>query len=381
MVREKGRHLSPQPAPATASAWARLLASCISPPHPPDPRAGQKGKRSPRGAPSAGARGPAAAGDPGEGGGCPRGHQSLELGWEGTDPTLLRGSCWPAGGATSPHGSVPGSPGRPLPAGGGFPRGRQYVETPPHSAGCPLPFRLARPWHPGGTGLPGPGWGSAFLSGDSPPPARSLQGRLSTALHWMPLGTADPCTSAQEKATPAPLSTAELLSRRTWAQRSHLPPGLLHLGWGQPCAHDAPGSGDSPVPVMSPTSSSGLELKLAAQCSVLLHHPMGRCLFREASGLTGPEKSLEFPLSEHGAPPAPGSSVYGGQAREDLGAPASRRGVLAHCPSSALPSHPPHPASLLQGLTQWVVGICAPGAHPGHSGPSELTCTCSTQLS
>lgn len=84
----------------------------------------------------------------------------------------------------------PQQPRWPLPAGCGFPRGRQYVETPPHSSGCPLPFRPARPWHPGGTGLPGLARGSAFLYDDSPAlpvtrvGGRAGEGWLSTALHW-----------------------------------------------------------------------------------------------------------------------------------------------------------------------------------------------------
>lgn len=107
----------------------------------------------------------------------------------------LRSRCSP-GGPAGPDSSVPpAASGSLLPAGCGFPRGRQYVETRPHSSGCPLPFRRARPWHPRGTGLPALALGSAFLSSDSP---WLLQGRLSTAPHWVPLGTTDAVLSVQE---------------------------------------------------------------------------------------------------------------------------------------------------------------------------------------
>lgn len=120
---------------------------------------------------------------------------------EGWDPTLpgnlspspspcplLRSRCSPGGPAGPDSSAPPAASGSPLPVGRGFPRGRQYVETRPHSSGCPLPFRRARPWHPRGTGLPALALGSAFLSGDSP---WLLQGWLSTAPRWVPLRTTD----------------------------------------------------------------------------------------------------------------------------------------------------------------------------------------------
>lgn len=149
-------------------------------------------------------------------------------------PTLLRSPCWPAGGATSPHGSVPSSL-RPSVS------RRLRVPTwtirgsPSHSSGCPLPFRTARPWHPGGTGLPGLAWGSAFLSGDSPPLPGHSGGGSALPSTGFRAGTR-PCTCAQEGGDPPasiPLTTAEFLcTRHPGPPRAHPSPRPIHLGLG-----------------------------------------------------------------------------------------------------------------------------------------------------
>lgn len=54
--------------------------------------------------------------------------------------------------------------------------------NPLHSSGCPLPFRLPRPWHPGGTSLPGLPRGSTFLPGDSPPTPHTQHSRAGSGL-------------------------------------------------------------------------------------------------------------------------------------------------------------------------------------------------------
>lgn len=106
------------------------------------------------------------------------------------DPTLLRSPCWPAGGATSPHGSVPSS------LGGRFPQ----------AAGSHVDDNMWKPLHilqdvrcPSGRLGLGTQGGPAFRALPGGPRSslmshqhrRSLglgggQGRgwLSTALHW-----------------------------------------------------------------------------------------------------------------------------------------------------------------------------------------------------
>lgn len=177
--------------------------------------------------PGVGARGPRGPQGPDGGGVSVSARSQVAVG-----PTLLRSPCWPAGGATSPHGSVPSSL---RPSVSRRPRVPTWTirGSPSHSSGCPLPFRRARPWHPGGTGLPGLAWGSAFLSGDSPPlPGHSGGGSAlpSTGCH---AGTR-PCTCAQEGGgPPIPLTTAELLcTRHPGPPRAHPSPRPIHLGLG-----------------------------------------------------------------------------------------------------------------------------------------------------
>lgn len=149
-----------------------------------------------------------------------------------------------------PDDSVPPvASGHPLPAGRGFPRGRQYVEAPPHSSGCPLPFRLPRPWHPGGTSLPGLPRGSTFLSSDSPPTPHTHPSRGGSVLP--PTG----CHSGHQmsdyssgrEGPPTPRTSPHLHACCTWD------PTHPH------CSKTAsPRAGDSCVPTMRHTSSSGL---------------------------------------------------------------------------------------------------------------------------
>lgn len=111
--------------------------------------------------------------------------------------------------------------------------------NPPHSSGCPLPFRLPWPWHPGGTSLPGLPWGSTFLSGDSPPTSHTQHSRAGSGLP--PAGRPMPDSPGGGGGSPA---------HQVAPGAMHAAPGTPHTptalqngftqGWGQLSVHDKP---------------------------------------------------------------------------------------------------------------------------------------------
>ena len=127
-----------------------------------------------------------------------------------------------------------------LPAGCRFPRGRQYVETPPHSSGCPLPFRRLGLGTQGGPAFRAlPGGPRSSLMTHQPWPVTRVGGRagagwLSTAPHWQ---------------TPRGRSVGRALGPHhcrlscTWPpdpRRAHLPPRPLCLALGMVLYRDDP---------------------------------------------------------------------------------------------------------------------------------------------
>lgn len=106
------------------------------------------------------------------------------------DPTLLRSPLLAGRRGHLPHnGSVPSSLGGRLPQAAGSPRGRQYVETSTFFR-MSLPFRPARPWHPGGLAFRAlPGVRVPSLMTHQHRPVTQVGGGqggggFSTALHW-----------------------------------------------------------------------------------------------------------------------------------------------------------------------------------------------------
>lgn len=168
----------------------------------------------------------------------PTSEESLPAGRRGRFPTKL----------------CPRQPRRPLPAGCRFPRGRQYVETPPHSSGCPLPFRrlgLGTQGGPAFRALPG----SAFLSDDSLALARHAgwgEGRRGLAQHCPPL--ADPRAGTRWGGPRFPATADCPAHGPPVPGEPTFLPGHFAWSWGWFCT------------VMTPASSSGLGTKAAGQC-------------------------------------------------------------------------------------------------------------------
>lgn len=142
------------------------------------------------------------------------------LGASGPHPSdFPRDPCWQADDHL-PDSSAAAS-GCLLPAGCRFPRG-QYVETPPHSAGCPLAFRS-------------PGLGT--LGGSPSGPLGGSGGSRSSLMTHPHHPTSPPPTTGAAQCCPLWLPQRGVTPDSTGPC---LPPGSLIHEWGQLCTCGGP---------------------------------------------------------------------------------------------------------------------------------------------